>query len=488
MENENQWIPEENNGYAKEAEPERVSVQEGHVLPPDTEDLSAHTLQAPPAADSQAQENSGADAGSWSAARVPEEWAAPFQENGPEGAGTRRTPPMRPAGRPGRSGDGIMAAVLIGVAMAAIVLVTLVVSQLGGYNLANSENAAASPGLWLPLPGEGEAAAEPTATKGTTIPAYAPGDGTTMEISAAPEGGPLTLTEIYKKCAPSIVAVEVTTAEGIGAGTGIILSHNGYILTNEHVVAGGKQAAIILQDGTEYDGALVGVDTQSDLAVLKIEAAGLTPAEFGDSGALEIGEEVAAIGNPLGQNFSLSNGIVSALNRDVDYDGFSMRMIQTNAAINEGNSGGALLNMYGQVVGITNMKLMSYYSTVEGMAFAIPTKEAQPIVNLLLAQGVVTGRPSIGITVRNLSEAEKTVYGLDGGVYVISVHKAADAYEKLEAGDVITAVSGTPVANTDALSKIKNSYAVGDVLSLAVFRDGETLEITVLLADTNDLA
>jgi len=314
-------------------------------------------------------------------------------------------------------------------------------------------------------------------------------DGTTLEISSSEGFSTSSLPEIYQKCISSIVLVTVVTYEGEVLATGVIMSENGYIVTNAHVVEGATAIAVELADGAYYEAALVGQDTPTDLAVLKIDAAGLTPAEFGDSDDLQVGDEVAAIGNPLGQTFSMSNGIVSAVNRDISLNGYDVSLIQTNVAINEGNSGGALINIFGQVVGITNMKLYSLYSyaSVEGMAFAIPTSVVQPIVNELLENGIVIGRPSIGITCAGLDAVTAKAYDLPQGIYVEEAYPQSDAYGKLFAGDVIVEANGTPVTTNAELSEIKDALSVGDVISLTVYRDGETITVDITLVDANEL-
>ena len=188
---------------------------------------------------------------------------------------------------------------------------------------------------------------------------------------------------------------------GYNWGTGVILSADGLILTNTHVIEGCDSAKVTLFDDREFEAKLIGADTISDIAVLKIEAAGLPAAEFGESGSLVVGDPVAAIGNPLGETFrsTLTDGIISAIERGISYKGRTMTLLQTNTALNEGNSGGALFNMYGQVVGITNMKMMSSYSSIEGIGFAIPSATVREVVNSIVRFGEVRGRPSIGITV-----------------------------------------------------------------------------------------
>ncbi|MGI5976430.1 MAG: S1C family serine protease [Candidatus Limivicinus sp.] len=302
----------------------------------------------------------------------------------------------------------------------------------------------------------------------------------------------LSLQELYSSCTESIVAISGYTdgQEGFYWGTGVILSSDGLILTNTHVIDGCDKAVVTLHNDEEYEGRLVGADPISDIAVLKIDARNLTAAHFGESSGLAVGDEVAAIGNPLGETFrfTLTDGIISAIERGINYKGHSMTLLQTNTALNEGNSGGALFNMYGQVIGITNMKMMSSYSSIEGIGFAIPTATVQSVVNSLVRYGEVRGRPSIGITVGAIPEEAREQYDLPEGLYVSGVQENSDAAEKgIKSGDVITHVNFEAVTTTDEINDIKNSLEVGDVMIFTIWRDGETMDIEVILRDTNDV-
>lgn len=305
-------------------------------------------------------------------------------------------------------------------------------------------------------------------------------------------GEELSLDALYEQCSPSIVGIYgyMDGRSGYSWGTGIILSADGLIVTNTHIIDGCSSAKVELSDGTEYEAALVGADTISDIAVLKIEAEGLSAASFGDSGDIAVGDRVAAIGNPLGQNFrlTLTDGIISGLGRGVNYKGRSMTLLQTNAALNEGNSGGALFNMYGQVVGITNMKMTSVYNSIEGIGFAIPTDTMRYIVNSILENGEVRGRPSIGITLGAITQEARDKYGLPEGLYVSAVQEKSDAAKQgIKVGDIITEVNYQPVTDTQAVNDIKNSLLIDDVMVFKIWRDGETFEVEVRLMDTNDI-
>ena len=325
----------------------------------------------------------------------------------------------------------------------------------------------------------------------TTIPSAPVDPGVTMELAETPQEAPLNLQQIYKHCCPSVVAITAKVGgRGFYWGTGIILSENGYIVTNAHIIEGTESVTVTLQDDREFEAKLVGSDSRSDIAVLKIDAENLPYAEFGDSTKLEVGDEVLAIGNPLGEELrgTMTNGIISAINRGITYNGHSMTLLQTNAAINEGNSGGPLINMHGQVIGITNMKMMSKYANIEGIGFAIPTTVIKPVVDELIRQGFVAGRPAIGITVGNIPPMAEQYYTLPDGLYVTSVEENSDAYKKgIREGDIITEANGTPVASIEDMNAIKETMAVGDTLLLTVYRNGETFVVDVVLMDMSEL-
>ncbi len=295
----------------------------------------------------------------------------------------------------------------------------------------------------------------------------------------------LSLQEIYEKMIPSVVSI-VTNA---GTGTGIVMSEDGYLITNCHVIAQAQQITAMTWDETTYTAALVGSDEASDLAVLKIEPdEALIAAEFGDSDALRVGDTVVAIGDPLGVQLRgpMTNGIVSAINRNLMVNDREMTLIQTNAALNNGNSGGPLINCYGQVVGVNAVKLSSYYSqaTVEGLGFAIPISTAKPIIDELIQNGYVAGRPAIGISGEQLPAAARVYYGLPEGVYVTYVAPDSGAWEAgVRKGDIITAISGTAVSSVDALNTVKNRYSAGDTITLTIYRSGQTADVDITLMD-----
>ena len=298
-------------------------------------------------------------------------------------------------------------------------------------------------------------------------------------------GKELSLQELYDQCSKSIVAIKgyQDGVDGYYWGSGIILSKDGLILTNTHVIENCDTASVTLFDNSSYDAALVGADSTSDIAVLRIEATGLTPASFGDSAELAIGDKVAAIGNPLGETFrmTLTDGIISAIDRGISYNGHSMTLLQTNTAINEGNSGGALFNMYGQVIGVTNMKMMSSYSSIEGIGFAIPSSTIAAVADSLMQYGEVRGRTAIGITVGAIPENVTSHYDLPTGLYVSAVEEKSDAAAKgIQQGDIITAVNGNPASATSDILTVKNTLSVGDTIAFTIWRDGETFDVDVI--------
>ena len=305
-------------------------------------------------------------------------------------------------------------------------------------------------------------------------------------------GKELSLQELYDQCSKSIVAIKgyQDGVDGYYWGSGIILSKDGLILTNTHVIENCDTASVTLYDNSSYDAALVGADSTSDIAVLRIEATGLTPASFGDSAELAIGDQVAAIGTPWGETFrmTLTDGIISAIDRGISYNGHSMTLLQTNTAINEGNSGGALFNMYGQVIGVTNMKMMSSYSSIEGIGFAIPSSTIAAVADSLMQYGEVRGRTAIGITVGAIPENVTSHYDLPTGLYVSAVEEKSDAAAKgIQQGDIITAVNGNPASATSDILTVKNTLSVGDTITFTIWRDGETFDVDVTLVDENDL-
>ena len=320
-------------------------------------------------------------------------------------------------------------------------------------------------------------------------------DSTEFRVSLESAAGrsELTLQALYADCVQSVVGIRASSKGKLGYfwGTGIIMSEDGYILTNQHIIAGTDKAVIILPDDTEYPALLVGEDAQMDLAVLKIDAEGLHPAVFGDSRELSVGDSVVAIGNPLTDSLSgtMTNGIISAIDRSVSLNNHPMTLLQTNAALNEGNSGGPLFNMYGQVIGVTNLKMANPYSevSVEGLGFAIPSLTVKAVTDQLIASGVYV-RPGIGITVGAIAAEDAEHYDLPDGLYISSVSPTSDAAAKgVLAGDILTHVNGIAVRRTDDVLAIRDAMQIGDTMTLTIYRDGETFDIEIELFDLSKL-
>ena len=314
----------------------------------------------------------------------------------------------------------------------------------------------------------------------------------TLPLSSSTDLPVLELQEIYEKCAPSVVGIETRENGSIGYywSSGVIFTSDGYILTNQHVVSDTDRASVILANGARFDAKLVGEDNLTDLAVLKIDAVDLPVAEFGDSSELAVGDPVVAIGNPLGAELSgtMTDGIVSAINRNISMNGRNMTLIQTNAAINEGNSGGPLINRHGQVIGITNMKMGSAYSevAVEGLGFAIPSTTCKSVADQLLSTGEVAGRPGLGITVGQISAEMAEQYGVPEGLYISDIAEDSDAARQdVKVGDVLLKVDGQEVRTADDVLAIRDRHAVGDVLTLTLWRDGSTFDVDIRLFDQN---
>ena len=309
---------------------------------------------------------------------------------------------------------------------------------------------------------------------------------------AQPGEQELSLQELYAACADSIVGITAypEDQDGYFWGTGVIADEAGLIVTNAHVIEGCASAEVTLYNNESYEALLVGADAVSDLALLKIDCSGLPAASFGDISSLSVGDPVAAIGNPLSEEFrsTLTNGIISAIDRGMNYNGHTMSLLQTNAAINEGNSGGALFNMYGQVVGITNMKMMSYFSSIEGIGFAIPSSTVKAVVDQLAENGEVRGRPSIGITVGAIPQEAVENYELPEGLYISAVAENSDAAAQgIREGDILLAIDGQSVSTTEEVAAIRDTKGVGDSLRFTIWRQGETFEVDVRLMDTNDI-
>ena len=264
-----------------------------------------------------------------------------------------------------------------------------------------------------------------------------------------------------------------------GAGSGVVISTDGYIVTNNHVVAGARSISVRLSDGTEYTATLVGTDSKSDLAVLKIDANNLTPAVLGDSSSLMVGETMVAVGNPLGElGGTVTSGILSALDREITIDGESMRLLQTDTAINPGNSGGGLFNLYGELIGVVNAK--SSGTDVEGLGFAIPINSAKTVIESIIEYGYVQGRIDTGFTLIDLSNAQTAMmYRVNKtGLYIYE-----STNPELKSGDRITAIDGTEITDQASYNIAMENYNVGDTVQFTVSRNGQALTVSVTLTE-----
>ena len=316
-------------------------------------------------------------------------------------------------------------------------------------------------------------------------------------IQGKPQGDALSAQEVYDKVSQSTVTVEVrwdpSSENPDSSATGIIATSDGYIITNAHVVLNSKSVYVTVTtyDGQAYDAVVVGMDRTTDLAVLKTNDHGFTPAEFGDAEELSIGEWVVAIGNPGGERFSgsMTRGIVSGLDREVgEYSENGMTYIQTDAAVNPGNSGGPLVNLYGQVVGINSSKIVTEH--YEGMGFAIPVSKAKDIIDQLLSGGYVEGRVRLGITGTDVSEMQSMVEHIPQGFQIVSIDEdSAFAGTGAQVGDVITGLDGEEVEDLAEISNLLLRYQPGDQVTITLYRPEEdtTLEVEItLLADKGE--
>ncbi len=311
----------------------------------------------------------------------------------------------------------------------------------------------------------------------------------TVNTNTVAAGTEMTISEIYKTYSDTIVSIEVQTTSGTGAGTGFVITEDGYIVTCYHVIDGATAIAVTFIDSTSYEATYVGGDEDQDIAVLKIEASDLNTVVLGHSSALNVGDTVTTIGNTLGTLANtLTSGVVSALDRALTMsDGTVLNVLQTDCTVNSGNSGGPLFNQYGEVIGIVNAKYSSsgYSSstaTIEGIGFAIPIDDVQDKITDLMEYGYITGKPYLGITVSTVSALNAQQFNMVVGAYVNSVEEGSCAETAgLQANDIITAVDGTEITTYEELVSMKNNKSAGDTMVLTVYRSGQYLTITVTL-------
>ncbi len=312
----------------------------------------------------------------------------------------------------------------------------------------------------------------------------------TLTQLAAPSDA-LSIPEIVKKVSDSVVGISASNSSQTATGTGVIMKENGYIITNAHVVSGASNLSVVFtdEDKTSMPAKLIGIDSQTDLAVIKIDKKGLTPAEFGKSSDLQVGEIAIAIGNPLGFELagSVTSGIISALDRTLTIEDQEMNLIQTDASINSGNSGGALVNAYGQVIGITSAKVNSAYG--EGLGFAIPIDNAKPIIDDLIEYGYVKGRPVLGLSGQTITELWSQYYGVPQGFIVRNVEDgSAAAKAGIKVGDVVIGINDTTITSISEFNKIKAKYKAGDTITITLYRQGNKMNVKATLDEDKSTA
>ena len=333
---------------------------------------------------------------------------------------------------------------------------------------------------------------EPTVTE----PPVLEGINTKLQITASPQSlenisevpGAISWQDVYEKVLPSVVSITCHDGLTTSSGTGVIMDAGGYIITNAHVVEDAVSIRVLLTDGRELTARCVGADMLSDLAVLRVTASGLVPAVFGDSDKLRVGDEVVAIGDPLGVELrgTMTNGIISGINRDIKSGNRTLTLMQTTAALNTGNSGGPLVNCYGQVVGINTMKIGDYASEggVEGLGFAIPITSVQTILEQLASKGYVAGRPDLGLKGQEISTFYQFYYRMPAGILITEVAEGSSAAQQgLRRGDILLTLDGVAVTNLDILQEITYASTVGQELQATVYREGREIPLTLIMGE-----
>ena len=389
--------------------------------------------------------------------------------------------------KPPKSRGGLVAVLLV-----MVIFLSGITCALGILNIRLSrqlETTEKNNNLPISFSGDNQSSGIHSQDPGTQNPGGETGNSNlNINLQEASDGTVLSWTSVYEKNIPSVVSIICATERGNSTGTGVILTADGYIVTNCHVVDSAQSITVLLSDDRSFPAMLVGSDVVSDLAVLYIEAGDLTPAEFGDSTALKVGEPVVAIGDPLGIEYrgTMTDGIISAINRDVTVEGRVMTLIQTNAALNSGNSGGPLINQQGQVIGINTIKIGTFsdLAGVEGLGFAIPSATMIEIVEQLMDQGYVSGRPTIGITGEGMDLIYRYYYRLPNGLYITAVAKGSPAAKLgIEEGDILISLDGTEITSMEELNAVLYAHEVGDRLEIVVYRDGKEYAETITLAE-----
>ncbi len=395
----------------------------------------------------------------------------------------------------------VLTTVLFGIITTAIVLFTAghvkIYSNNGHLTIGVPPASLAPTGAVPPADGSSPTPYDGSPTPVPTYPGAQSGSGgvdATVQIlpppvAATPQpvlDGVLTTEQIGQLLTPSVVGITSTNngVEGEATGTGMIFSADGLILTNNHVIEGFDTLTVTLFDTSEHPATLIGRDRQTDLAVLKIEAGKpLRAVVFGNSDQLSVGERAVCIGNPFGLELSgtLTQGVISAVNRSISVDDLTMTVIQIDAAVNPGNSGGPLINQYGQVVGVISSKLMGSFNTaVEGLGFAIPIVKAAPIINQLLSTGYIAGRPAIGITGTDTPAQGDA----PAGFLVATVSLDSDAHRAgIKPGDIIYTFNGKTITTRTEINVIKNDLKAGDTITVGVYRDGDRFDVDFKLMD-----
>lgn len=377
--------------------------------------------------------------------------------------------------------NGLMIALIV---VSGLLILSIVASMIGiGYLMNNStggENTTSTDGEEVTLGGDGSK--EENGAPQVNVVQNNKEDGERMATE-----------DVVEKTRNQVVGVVVSTGEGFyggeSQGSGIIFSADGYIITNAHVVEGANTVRIVLPDEeqTTYDAKVIGSDTKTDLAVLKVDATDLDAADIGNSDELKLGETVITVGNPYGLELqsTVTSGIVSALNRSITTSNGKMNLIQTDAAINPGNSGGALVNLYGQVVGVCSSKISD--TDAEGLGFAIPINDAVPIIKELISKGYISGRPMIGIQGQDISAQTAMMYGVPTGVYVVYIEEDSSAYKAgMRQYDIITEFNGKTITCYSDLDIAKDECKAGDTVSVKFYRytNGQTYTADITLSES----
>lgn len=414
---------------------------------------------------------------SWYAPKTREgqEVVSYYVQSNPLPERARRAEPAAPKKKKSRRGLwiflGCMAALLL------IVGVAVIVAMSGGEDEGE-----------LPEDGDASSIIHMGGKVETTIPVIKAEEGVRLQLQEE-KGETLTIQEMYAKVNPAVITVVSDEDFGSSIGTGVMMTQDGYFVTNAHVIDGGKSCWIILASGMTYDARLIGYDEAMDLAVLKaVDAQNLPVADFATSDTAVVGDTVYAIGNPLGIELrgTLTDGIISAVNRDVELDGRIMTLLQTNAALNNGNSGGPLINESGQVIGINVMKMTGgnreNEATVEGLGFALPMSDMVFVVNDILTHGYFRGTPTIGIMVVTMTNTDGSSFVLVDSV----VEGGAAELAGLEDGDIIIAADGEPVQENNDLLAVRRNHTVGDTVVLTVQRGEEIFDAEIVLQSDRD--